>query len=117
MPIASSVRLDEIASGLVGLSGAEIAFVAREGAYNCLRRTLDIGALIRQDEADLDLTTLQVRQDDFELALAQVGHRECPDSLRREDDRQTASGHAQRSVGEGHQLPGSSLRIRSSCTC
>ena len=65
----------EIASGLFGLSGAEIAFVAREGAYNCLRRTLDIGALIRQDEADLDLTTLQVRQDDFERALTQVGKR------------------------------------------
>ncbi len=75
MPIAPSVRLDEIASGLFGLTGAEIAFVAREGAYNCLRRTLDIGALIRQDEADLDLTTLQVRQDDFERALAQVGNR------------------------------------------
>ena len=73
MPIAPSVRLDECASGLFGLTGAEIAFVAREGAYNCLRRTMDIGALIRQDEADLDLTTLQVRQDDFERALAQVG--------------------------------------------
>ncbi len=106
MPIASSVRLDEIASELVGLSGAEIAFVAREGGYNCLRRTFDIGALIRQDEADLDLTTLQVRQDDFERALAQVGNRRRSDSLRREDDRQTASGHPQRSVGEGPQLPG-----------
>ncbi len=105
MPIASSVRLEEIASGLVGLSGAEIAFVAREGAYNCLRRTFDVGALIGQDEADLDLTTLQVRQDDFERALAQVGNRGRLDSLGREDDLQTASGHAQRSGDEGPQPP------------
>ncbi len=76
----------EIASGLFGLSGAEIAFVAREGAYNCLRRTLDIGELIRQDEADLDLTTLQVCQDDFESALLHVGNRGHPDSLGRERD-------------------------------
>ncbi len=99
------MRLDEIASGLFGLTGAEIAFVVREGAYNCLRRTFDIGALIRQDEADLDLTTLQVRQDDFELALTQVSNRGPPDSLGRERrahreiesstdlDCQTASGH------------------------
>ncbi len=103
------MRLDEIASGLFGLSGAEIAFVAREGAYNCLRRTLDIGELIRQDEADLDLTTLQVRQDDFESALAQVGNRGHPDSREiassTDLDRRAAPGHAQRSVGEGHQLP------------
>jgi len=109
MPIAPSVRLDEIAFGLVGLTGAEIAFVAREGAYNCLRRTLDIGELIRQDEADLDLTTLQVRQNDFERALAQVGNRGHPDSREIESptdlDRQTTPGHPQRSVGEGHQLP------------
>ena len=81
MPIASSVRLDEIVPGLFGLSGAEIAFVAREAAYNCLRRTLDIGELIKRDEASVDLTTLQVGQDDFESALAQVssrGHADAP---------------------------------------
>jgi len=75
MPIEPSVRLDEIAGALFGLSGAEIAFVAREAAYNCLRRTLDVGALIGQDEVDLDLTALQVGQYDFEAAISQVDKR------------------------------------------
>ncbi len=121
MPIATGVRLDEIAAGLLGLSGAEIAFVAREGAYNCLRRTLDIGELITRDEADLDLTTLQVCQADFESALAQVGSRGRPGAPWRgpregrephqigsstDVDRQAASSHALGSAEEGRPLPG-----------
>jgi transitional endoplasmic reticulum ATPase len=88
MPIAGSVKLDEVAAGLFGLTGAEIAFVAREGAYNCLRRTLDLGALITSDDAEPDLSILEVRQADFEDALAQVSGR----------------GHTElRSLGLGHE--------------
>ena len=118
MPIAPSVRMDEIAAALFGLSGAEIAFVAREAAYDCLRRTLDVGELIKQDEADLDPTTLQVGQDDFEAALAQVGSRGQADTHWRahrviessiDSDLQAAPGQAQatpRSVGDRDQLLG-----------
>jgi len=110
MPIAPSVRFDEIAAALVGLSGAEIAFVAREGAYNCLRRTQDIGELIRQDEADLDWTMLQVGQDDFESAIAQVGKRRSPDSLwqgpPQRHEIESATDLSRQAAGEGRLLPG-----------
>ena len=63
----------------------------REGAYNCLRRTLDIGALIRQDDADLDLTGLQVTQADFEVALAQIDGRGRADAPSPARSRQAVS--------------------------
>lgn len=42
MPIDKSFKLDDFAAHLEGLTGAEIAFITREAAFNCLRRNYDV---------------------------------------------------------------------------
>ncbi len=69
MPLDSTVDIEALACKMLGLSGAEIAFVAREGAFNCLRRNINIGEIIQLSEAEIDYTHLQVSQLDFEKAL------------------------------------------------
>ncbi len=50
-PLEHDVNLGELALAADGFSGAELAFVAREAAYNCLRRTCDVHALMRKPQA------------------------------------------------------------------
>ena len=52
-----------------GFTGAEIAFVAREGAYNCLRRTADVGGLIKIKDSKIELNQYSINKADFEKAL------------------------------------------------
>ncbi len=73
MPVDS--RFDKIAfcKQLFGLTGADIAFVAREGAYNCLRRKVDLKKAIADDELDkIDYKSFLVTQEDFALALSSL---------------------------------------------
>lgn len=69
MPLASSVEVNDLASRMSGFTGAEISFVAREGAYNCLRRCATVDGLIKAEESEIDLKRFQVVQGDFEKAL------------------------------------------------
>jgi len=58
---------------LVGLSGAEISFVAREGAYNCLRRNVDLQTAINDGVLDkIDYTSFVVKEEDYKLALSSL---------------------------------------------
>lgn len=58
---------------LFGLSGADIAFVAREGAYNCLRRSIDLGKVMADDEiSGIDYRSFIVTLEDFALALEKL---------------------------------------------
>jgi ATP-dependent 26S proteasome regulatory subunit len=73
MPIESGFDKQTFCKNLVGLSGAEISFVAREGAYNCLRRNVDLRKAINDDELDnIDYTSFVVKEEDFALALSSV---------------------------------------------
>lgn len=72
MPLSSSVDIDALTAGMNGFTGADIAFVAREGAYNCLRRCAEIGTLITQEESTVDLHAFQVEQCDFVRALKMI---------------------------------------------
>lgn len=73
MPIESDFDKRNFCKNLVGLSGAEISFVAREGAYNCLRRNVDLRKAINEDELDkIDYTSFVVKEEDFSLALSSV---------------------------------------------
>jgi len=74
MPLGKSVDLDELANQMAGLSGAEIAFIAREAAYNCLRRSAQPAALLSIDESEIALDKFEVEHEDFEVALATVTH-------------------------------------------
>jgi len=46
MPISSDFNTAKLSEKLLGLSGAEIAFVVREAAYECLRKNIDINSLL-----------------------------------------------------------------------
>lgn len=41
MPISKGIDYDQIYKQLLGMSGAEIAYISREAAYNCLRRQVN----------------------------------------------------------------------------
>jgi len=68
-PLDDDVDLSALAQRLYGLSGADIAFVAREAAYNCLRRTLDLESLVRADAAEPSLDELKIDASDFDKAI------------------------------------------------
>ncbi len=68
-PLDDDVDLSVLAKELHGLSGADIAFVAREAAYNCLRRTLDLQSLVRADAAEPSLDELKINSSDFAEAI------------------------------------------------
>ena len=53
---------------LVGLSGAEIAFVASEAAYNSIRRTVDIGRLLKGEKVAPQERNI-ITEDDFIRAV------------------------------------------------
>ena len=51
MPVASTFNVEEfVEKHLVGCSGADIAFVASEAAYNSIRRTIDITDIFNHPE-------------------------------------------------------------------
>jgi SpoVK/Ycf46/Vps4 family AAA+-type ATPase len=68
-PLDYDVNLGVLAEELLGMSGADIAFVAREAAYNCLRRTLDLQSLVRADAAEPALDELKINSCDFAEAI------------------------------------------------
>jgi AAA+ superfamily predicted ATPase len=68
-PLDDDVDLGVLAKELVGMSGADIAFVAREAAYNCLRRTLDLQSLVRADATEPSLNELKINSCDFAEAI------------------------------------------------
>jgi len=70
MPLSSDVVIDEMADELFGLSGAEIAFTVNEAAYNCMRRSMNLNALITlKSDEQVDLNKLFINKNDFKKAL------------------------------------------------
>ena len=73
MPIEPGFDKLVFSKSLLGLSGAEISFVAREGAYNCLRRNVDLRKAINDGELDkIDYTSFVVKEEDHRLALSSI---------------------------------------------
>lgn len=73
MPTESGFDKQMFSKNLVGLSGAEISFVAREGAYNCLRRNVDLRKAINDGELDkIDYTSFVVKEEDYRLAMSSI---------------------------------------------
>ncbi len=73
MPIEPDFDKRNFCKNLVGLSGADISFVAREGAYNCLRRNVDLRKAISENELDkIDFISFVVKEEDFLLARSSV---------------------------------------------
>ncbi len=69
MPLGAGVDLDAIAAELEGRTGAEIAYVAREAAYNCLRRRVQIEDLVGEGGPEVDFSDFEVSEQDFMTAV------------------------------------------------
>lgn len=73
MPLSEGFDAKGFSDKLLGLSGAEISFIAREGAYNCLRRNLDLKKIIENNsENNIHYGKFKITQDDFEEALGKI---------------------------------------------
>nr|MBN1228877.1 AAA family ATPase [Anaerolineae bacterium] len=71
MPLSPNIHIEELSNQLLGLTGADIAFVAREGAYNCIRRSFDLNSALLQIE-EIDTTNLMIDEEDFYKALSRI---------------------------------------------
>jgi len=69
MPLDHACNLESIAEKLIGLSGAEINFVAKEAALNALRRTVNIPGIIKQTGNEETIDDLKVTSFDFFQAI------------------------------------------------
>jgi ATP-dependent 26S proteasome regulatory subunit len=88
MPVDDSVNRSEFSEKLLGLTGADITFVAREGAYNCLRRHVDLKqSLAGVAFEDLDSEIWKITEEDFQRAL----HKLKKGSTSRKKDNQKSS--------------------------
>jgi SpoVK/Ycf46/Vps4 family AAA+-type ATPase len=73
MPLSSKIDDEQFAEKLHGLTGAEIDFVVREAAYNCLRRSLDLRKCIATDNNyKINLNKLRIVETDLEQSLIRV---------------------------------------------
>lgn len=70
MPFNTALNFDSIYKRLNGFSGAEIAYTARESAYNCLRRNVDMqnGFNVKQLE-NLDYSKFIIEEADLDQAF------------------------------------------------
>ncbi len=73
MPLSATIDDEHFAEKLQGLTGAEIDFVVREAAYNCLRRSLDLKKCISSDNNyKINLNKLRIAESDLEQSLIRV---------------------------------------------
>jgi len=73
MPLDPGLDLNELVLELLGSSGADIVFVAKEAAIEALRRSADVEGLV-QNAADSSfrLDEVKVRREDFRHALGEL---------------------------------------------
>lgn len=76
LPLSQDVKPEEFATKLHGLTGAEIAFVVREAAYVCLRRTLSLDKILEDQNplTNKQLESLTITKADIMAAL-EIFHR------------------------------------------
>lgn len=72
MPLAEDVDLFVFAESVVGYSGAEITFIAKEAAMAALKRSIDVKAVLNVENAEIDYSQIQVNLSDFFNALLSI---------------------------------------------
>jgi len=71
MPIDNKFNMELFSEKLLGCTGADIAFIIRESAYNCIRRNINIEEVITKEQ-DVNYETLIIDENDFEFALKMI---------------------------------------------
>jgi len=70
-PISDDFSIESFANSLVGMSGADIMYIVKEAAYNCLERNFDIMSLIK-DKHITEIKKPLVCAEDFYVALEEM---------------------------------------------
>lgn len=73
MPIDREIDISLFCERLFGLTGAEIDFVVREAAYNCLRRNIDLEKCLSMKQGyEIDYRRMVINMEDFNKSLKKV---------------------------------------------
>ncbi|BCZ47614.1 hypothetical protein psyc5s11_36810 [Clostridium gelidum] len=72
MPIDKTFDRETFSYKLVGLSGADITFIATEAGYNCMRRNIDLENILKGISCKINLNKLNITVEDFNKALEKV---------------------------------------------
>lgn len=67
MPLSPEVDMKHLSQKMTGYTGADISFMAREAAYNCMRRSLKKNGSITTENTDYE--SVIIEPEDFEIAL------------------------------------------------
>lgn len=77
MPLADDVDADGFSGKLTGLTGADIAYIAREAAYICLRRNMDLKNGFDPEKAEATVYAhFRIEARDFDEALKSLAQPE-----------------------------------------
>ncbi|HOO33555.1 MAG TPA: AAA family ATPase [Thermotogota bacterium] len=75
MPLSTEIDDEQFSEKLFGFTGAEIDFVVREAAYNCLRRSLDLKRCISTDDNyRINLNTLKIIEQDLDKSIERINN-------------------------------------------
>ena len=72
MPLSNEFNMYFFAEKLVGLTGADIRFIATEAAYNCMRRNIGSDNFYQNNQ--LDFQNFLVTEQDFNIALTNLNN-------------------------------------------
>ena len=73
MPLDEGLDLRGFVPELLGSSGADIVFVAKEAAIYALRRSVDISNIFQGQDGGFRLNEIRVKQEDFARAIEELG--------------------------------------------
>jgi SpoVK/Ycf46/Vps4 family AAA+-type ATPase len=72
MPLEGRLELSDLVPQLIGSSGADIVFVAKEAAMCALRRSVDVNSIFLSAEGSFRLQDIKVQKEDFIHALDEL---------------------------------------------
>jgi transitional endoplasmic reticulum ATPase len=74
MPLEEGLDLKTFVPELIGYSGADIVFVAKEAAIGALRRCVDVERIFKDAvDSGFKLTEIKVGKEDFDHAISELG--------------------------------------------
>ncbi len=73
MPLVDCIDMEKLTEKMIGFSGADIAYVCREAAYNTMRRTLDWDTVLSDD--DQQSYNYTISMNDFGQAIDELNKR------------------------------------------
>lgn len=91
MPLDEGLELRSFVPELIGSSGADIVFVAKEAAIYALRRSVDISSIFQGQDSGLNLNEIRVKKEDFSRAIKELSANKVSDEKLQTGSKQDAA--------------------------